>query len=100
MLWWYLERIFAEARTNTAMTTRTRQERAALSIRGYPLNQKTTIYCNRELIDKAVRYGIISIGRNRWSTVPGLSSFVDTAISQAVREKEQKIMERLSTAGQ
>lgn len=74
------------------MTTRTKQERATTSIRGYHLNGHMHIKTNAKTVKTAQVLGIINIG-HKISDAPSISSWID----QKLNEEIDKTLKKLAT---
>jgi len=75
------------------MDNRTQTERAALSIRGYKLEHRTTVYLHDRTIDNAVLLGIIMTGHHR-SSSPTLSSWIDLKLNEEIDRALEKIQNK------
>ena len=75
------------------MTARTKTERATLSIRGYKLEHRTTVYLHDRTIDSAVLLGIVITGHHR-SLAPNLSSWIDLKLNEEIDRALEKIQNK------
>ena len=75
------------------MTTQTKQERAAQSIRGYRLTRLIGIRCNDKTIRTAQTLGIINVG-HKISDALGISSWIDQKLNEEIDKKLQKLLDK------